>query len=151
MQIVAVIRRIELPPVWLVAFIALVWAVGQWMPVPVPFGGLAGGVLVLAGLGLMVLAGLEMMRARTTIIPRSTPTALVTSGIFAFTRNPIYLGDALILAGLCLRWDAPQALILVPLFGWIIARRFIEGEERVLRAAFGADFDNWAARVGRWF
>jgi protein-S-isoprenylcysteine O-methyltransferase Ste14 len=151
MQALAVIRRIELPPVWLVAFIALVWAVGRGMPVPVPFGGAVGGVIVLAGLGLMALAAFAMMRARTTIIPRSAPSALVTSGIFRLTRNPIYLGDAMVLAGLCLRWDAPQALILVPVFAWVIARRFIDGEEARLREAFGAEFDSWAARVGRWF
>jgi protein-S-isoprenylcysteine O-methyltransferase Ste14 len=56
-----------------------------------------------------------------------------------------------VLAGLCLRWDAPQALILVPVFAWVIARRFIDGEEARLRDAFGAEFDSWAARVGRWF
>lgn len=146
-----ILTRLELPPVWLLGFAAIVWGIGRLLPLPVPFGAVAGAVLVLAGLALMALAALEMMRARTTIIPRNNPSALVTSGVFRISRNPIYLGDALILAGLCLRWDAPQALILVPLFGWIIARRFIDGEEARLRAAFGADYDAWAARVGRWF
>ncbi len=55
-------------------------------------------LLFVAGLLLTVLAMTEMARAKTTIIPRKDPNALVTSGIFRFTRNPIYLGDLFFLA-----------------------------------------------------
>ena len=88
--------------------------------------------------------------ARTTVIPRRNPAALVTGGVFRLTRNPIYLGDAALLTGAILWWDAPAALPLVPAFVWLITRRFIRDEEARLRAAFGADFDRWAARVRRW-
>jgi protein-S-isoprenylcysteine O-methyltransferase Ste14 len=142
---------IDLPPVWLAAFAVLVWLAGRlW---PVPLGGaahLAGLGLIVAGVGLMIAAAWEMRRRRTTVVPHQQPTALVTSGVFRFSRNPIYLVDALVLAGLCLRWDAPAALLLVPLFMAVIAQRFITAEESRLRDGFGPAFDAWAARTRRW-
>jgi protein-S-isoprenylcysteine O-methyltransferase Ste14 len=91
-----------------------------------------------------------LVRARTTIVPRETPAALVTGGIFRFSRNPIYLGDALVLAGVVLWWDVPLAAPLVLLFILVIQTRFILAEEAVLRATFGPAFDAWAARTRRW-
>lgn len=144
-------QMIDLPPVWLAGFAALVWAAGAVWPVPLD-GALhaAGLVLVGTGLALMIAAAWEMRRRRTTVVPHQQPSALVVSGVFRFSRNPIYLGDALILAGLCLRWDAPAALLLVPVFMAVIARRFIIPEEARLRQGFGAAFGDWAARTRRW-
>ena len=105
--------------------------------------------MVGGGLLLMVLAVFEMRRARTTPIPHMQPSALVTSGIFSRSRNPIYLGDALILAGLALRWGWPT-LILVPLFMAVIQDRFIRAEEERLNTAFGPDYTRWAAKTRRW-
>jgi protein-S-isoprenylcysteine O-methyltransferase Ste14 len=91
-----------------------------------------------------------MAAARTTVIPRRAPAALVTGGVFALSRNPIYLGDALVLAGAILWWDAPLALPLIPAFVAIITRRFILGEEAALARAFGPAWQAWSARVPRW-
>jgi len=141
----------DYPPVWLAGGIAAAWGLAQ--AVPGGFGGalrLPGWALVGAGLALMLAAVIEMGRARTTVVPHEAPSALVTGGVFRVTRNPIYLGDALVLTGAILIWNVAAALPLVPLFVWIITVRFIRGEEARLRAAFGADFDAWAARVRRW-
>jgi protein-S-isoprenylcysteine O-methyltransferase Ste14 len=78
------------------------------------------------------------------------PDALVTTGVFARTRNPIYLGDAAILAGLVLFWQAWPSLVLVPLFVWLITDRFIRPEEERLHARFGVRFEQWAQRTRRW-
>jgi len=99
---------------------------------------------------LMLLAVAQMALARTTFIPRRDPAALVVGGVFRVSRNPIYLGDALILTGAILYWGAWLALPLVPLFGVWITRRYILDEEARLRRGFGAGFDDWAARVPRW-
>lgn len=141
---------IDTPPVWLALCLALSWALGRIAPMPLPFAGAAGWVLL--ALGLLFFAGAlaEFARARTTVVPRREPSALITTGVFRLSRNPIYLGDALILAGLSLLWDAPLALLLVPAFMALVARRFIAGEEARLKAAFGADYDRWAARTRRW-
>ena len=145
-------KWIDLPPVWLALFAALGWVQAAWAPFGAfgGFGDWLGAGLVAAGLGLAVAAAVQFRRARTTIIPHEMPTAIVTSGVYRISRNPIYLGDALILAGLGLRWDSVLALVLVPVFVAVITRRFILPEEARLRARFGAEFDAWAARVRRW-
>ena len=145
-------KWIDLPPVWLAVFAALGWVQAVWLPVGSfgAFGDWLGGGLVLLGLGLAVAAAVEFRRARTTIIPHEEPTSIVTSGVYRLSRNPIYLGDALILAGLGLRWDSVLALVLVPVFVAVITRRFILPEEARLRARFGAEFSALAARVRRW-
>ncbi|MFD1342367.1 methyltransferase family protein [Litorisediminicola beolgyonensis] len=143
-------RWIDLPPVWLAGFAALTWAGGKaGLPGGSPLIALAGAGLVLVGLALMAAAAFEMMRRRTTIIPHQEPAALVTTGIFALSRNPIYLGDAMILAGLALRWCWP-ALALVPVFMWVIERRFIRSEELRLLDKFPTDFVSYRQRTKRW-
>jgi protein-S-isoprenylcysteine O-methyltransferase Ste14 len=113
-------------------------------------GDVGGGLLVLAGLGLMALAVWEMGRRRTTIIPRRAASTLVTTGVFRRSRNPIYLGDALLLLGACLILDSLLGFLLLPLFVWVINTRFIDGEETHLQQAFGAEFTEWSAQVRRW-
>jgi protein-S-isoprenylcysteine O-methyltransferase Ste14 len=146
------IAPLDLPPVWLVACLLLAWAQTAWIPGPAlpAWTGLAGAGLALSGLALILAAALQMGRARTTVIPRRDPSALVTTGAFALSRNPIYLGDALILAGLCLRWGAWSGLVLLPAFMILIARRFIAGEEARLAASFPRDFAVWSASTRRW-
>jgi protein-S-isoprenylcysteine O-methyltransferase Ste14 len=147
-------RWIDLPPVWLAVMIALAWAQSVWLPMGLSFGGVwadfAGGVLVGGGLILMALAVFEMRRARTTIIPHKEAAKLVQSGIFSRTRNPIYLGDVLVLAGLILRFDAVLALPLVPVFLWILEKRFVIPEENRLRRAFRAEFARYCQKTRRW-
>lgn len=140
-----------MPPVWLVGALAVVWLIDR----AVPFGlfgilGVFGPVLVVAGAVLVIGSVLQMTVQRTTFIPKSAPAALVTTGFFRLCRNPIYLGDALVLGGLILWWDVPLALPVLVAFIWVITTRFIKGEEAVLRAAFGPAFEDWAARTGRW-
>ncbi|MCZ8336133.1 MAG: isoprenylcysteine carboxylmethyltransferase family protein [Rhodobacteraceae bacterium] len=145
-------KFVDLPPVWLMAFIGAVWLLGRVVPLPV-FGGLGDGIaVVLAGVGVALFAAAiwEMGRARTTVIPHRVASALVTGGVFRLSRNPIYLGDVAFLLAAILWLDVPLALPLVWVFVRVITARFIEGEEARLRAGFGAAFDDWAARVRRW-
>lgn len=144
-------RFIDLPPVYLFACLFVAYWMGQLVPVDLGRAGhVIGTALLWAGLGLMALAALEFLRARTTPVPRHAPRALITSGIFRLTRNPIYLGDALVLAGLCLRWEAPLALPLVPLFVIFITRRFIVQEEQTLRSAFPESYPAYLTLTRRW-
>ena len=145
------LSALDMPPFWLAAHLMLAWAV-SFVPVRL-FGAVGiwlGVALILAGLALIAAAVVEMARRRTTVIPKCDPSALVTSGVFRFSRNPIYLGDALVLAGAILFWDAALALPLVPLFIWLIQTRFIKDEEARLTLAFGPEFDLWAQHVRRW-
>lgn len=147
-----ILRDLDIPPAWLVLHLAGAWVLSFGSPSV--FGSVAapaGQGLVLAGLVLMVAAAVQMALARTTVIPRRTPAALVTAGLFSLSRNPIYLGDALILLGAILWLDAVLALPLLITFIWLIDARFIRDEESRLTAAFGPEFDLWAARTRRWF
>ena len=145
---------IDIPPVWLAVALALAWAQATWLPMGLSFGGAGadfiGGLLVGAGLLLMALAVYEMRTKGTTVIPHREADRLVTTGIFSRSRNPIYLGDALILTGAILAWGAVLALPLIPLFVWWTERHFIIAEEDRLRRKFRADFARYCQKTRRW-
>ena len=148
------LKWIDIPPVWLLGALILAWVQKEHYPFGLNFGpvwaDLLGGLLVGGGLVLIALAAFEFRRHRTTIIPHQDAARLITSGIFKRSRNPIYLGDSLILAGLILYWDAVLSLPLIPLFAWLIERRFIEPEENRLRRKFVAEYTRYAQRTRRW-
>lgn len=141
-------RVLDYPPVWLAMFAGAAWLSGRLWPLPVATG--AGWLLVLAGLALMGASAWVMLRAGATVDPTRAPTALVTHGPYRLSRNPIYLADAVILAGLCLIWQPVAALVLVPGFMAVIRHRFIRREETWLRARDARGFDAWAERTRRW-
>lgn len=145
------LREIDIPPGWLALHIGAAWLVSLVSP-PVfgAWGRVLGPGLIALGALLMGAAVAEMARARTTVIPRRDPSALVTTGVFELSRNPIYLADAVILTGAILWLDAVFAVPLVPSFIWLIQTRFIRDEETRLTIAFGPEFDLWAAKTRRW-
>jgi protein-S-isoprenylcysteine O-methyltransferase Ste14 len=145
-------KILDYPPVWLVLALVSVWALGQMLPMDFlgVHGRRVGTGLVALGFVLMLAALAQMVAARTTFIPRRDPDALVMGGVFAISRNPIYLGDVLVLAGFALRWDVILGLPLVLVFMTLIQKRFILQEEALLRRTFGGQFEAWAARVPRW-
>lgn len=147
-------KWIDIPPVWLVGFSVIAWTQSQLFAYGLNLGGawadFVGGMCVGAGILLMLLAFYEMRAKRTTVIPHRDADALVQSGIFSRTRNPIYLGDTLVLVGLILNWNAVLALPLVPIFVWVIERRFIIPEENRLRRKFRAEFARYSQKVRRW-
>ena len=145
-------KWLDLPPVWLALSVLVVWGFDQIMPWGMfgPGARMAGAVLALIGFGLIGLAAGQMIARKTTVIPRNDPSALVTTGLFRLTRNPIYLGDAMVLAAAILWWDVPVGVPVLLGFMMLIQHRFILDEEARLRSVFGAAFDAWAARVPRW-
>ncbi|MEM6727545.1 MAG: isoprenylcysteine carboxylmethyltransferase family protein [Pseudomonadota bacterium] len=144
-------KWIDLPPNWLLAFVVLGWVLAQIAGSPAPgVLRLLGGALAFIGIAFMVWGVLHMTRRKTTVIPHRRAATLVTDGPFHVSRNPIYLGDALFLAGAHLWWGLWWALPLVALFAWIITRRFILPEERRLRDDFGQAFGDYCAKTRRW-
>lgn len=143
-------KWIDLPPVWLVWFILL----GSLLPVfePVPsWMRPVGAILVLLGVALAIWAVTEMRRAKTTPVPHQRASALVTQGPFAWSRNPIYLADLLILVGVYLWWGVWWASVPALLaLAWVLTKRFIEPEEARLREDFGVAFGDWCTSVRRW-
>ena len=142
------------PPVVALLVGAAMWFAGQRVSLELPFVVriVAFIVIALAG-GAMAIAGnREFKRARTTISPLKpeNSTALVTSGIYRFTRNPMYVGLTLLVLGwaafLCSAW----ALLGPVVFVLYISRFQIAPEERVLSAKFGTAYADYALRVRRW-
>ncbi len=143
------------PPIVAVLFVVAMWACARWLPVldgSFPGQGLATGVVVAAGLGVIAFAIAQFARARTTIDPLHPDAAsvLVSGGVFHLTRNPMYLGLALVLGGLALRLGDGGSALLVAGFVAYVTRFQIVPEERALHAHFGEGFEAYAQRVRRW-
>jgi protein-S-isoprenylcysteine O-methyltransferase Ste14 len=147
-----ILRELDVPPSWLALHLAAASVLSLVSPALFGAAGAwAGKALIGLGAVIMGLAAAQMILRRTTVIPRRMPSALVTTGLFSLSRNPIYLADALILTGAILWLDAVLALPLVGVFVWLIQTRFIRDEEARLTVAFGPEFDLWAARTRCWF
>lgn len=127
---------------WLIP--ALTFALPWRMPVVV--------VLFCLGVAVGVIAWVHFVRARTTVNPLDPgkATALVASGVFRFTRNPMYLGMATLLLAWAVYLSNAAALAGLALFVAYINRFQIEPEERALKARFGEEFEAYCRRVRRW-
>lgn len=143
------------PPVVGLVIAALNWLVAWRFPAlahPFAGGAILGGAIALAG-GLIVLAGgVAFRQHRTTVNPLrpEASTAVVTSGVYRWTRNPMYLGMLLVLLGWATYLAHPGAIVLLPLFVAYIQRFQIVPEERALLAKFGPRYRDYMQRVRRW-
>ena len=150
--------ELKIPPPLVAAAVAgCMYAAAVLLPAPVlalPPGVRVGMALALAAVGAgFDVAGLWAFRkARTTVNPL-TPhrsVAVVSTGVYRLTRNPMYLGLALILLGLAVYLASPWALLGPLVFAAYITRFQIVPEERALQTRFGAAYTAYRARVRRW-
>jgi protein-S-isoprenylcysteine O-methyltransferase Ste14 len=113
--------------------------------------GLVLGLLV-AGVCVSILGVASFRRARTTVNPLKPEEAscLVRSGIYRYTRNPMYLGLLLILLGWAVFLANIVAFIFLPAFVVYLNRFQIRPEEKALASAFGQDFASYRSKVRRW-
>lgn len=141
------------PPVLAVVIGVGIYFSRGWLP---PF---ESGLLFYAGLGCELLAVAvsltaisAFVRSRTTINPvkRRAATSLVTTGVFAFSRNPMYLGLLLFLFGFSLQVNVAGGLPLLFLFALYLNRFQIVPEERDLRAVFGKEYEDYMKKTRRW-
>ncbi len=146
-------KRILYPPIWLVIGLVAIFALGHYLPLARFDSGFATGLgsfTILIGLMLLVHAGGMFKVAETDMIPFKEVSALVTTGVYRVTRNPMYLGMALVLFGTSITVGTFSALFIAPLFMAIIEFRFIRPEEAMLRDLFGEDFEAYSKLVRRW-
>lgn len=111
---------------------------------PVGLAALAGG----AALGGWFAT--SMRAARTPVDPRRAPTRLVVDGPFRFSRNPGYVGLALVYTGVSLLAGGRWPLFLLPGVLATVDRGVIQREERYLERRFGREYDRYRHRVRRW-
>jgi len=109
-----------------------------------------GAVLIVGGLAMEIVADGQFKRAETEINPFGTPSSFVTAGLFRYSRNPMYLGMIVILAGAALAYGSLSPWIVPPALGWTLTARFIRVEEAKLTALFGAEYRDYCKRVRRW-
>jgi protein-S-isoprenylcysteine O-methyltransferase Ste14 len=130
--------------------IALGWlAPLPFVPTAIPASWIGGGLFVLA-LALFAWAVTTMTRAGSNV-PTSMPTtSIVERGPYRFTRNPIYLGMMLSLAGLAIAFDSLWSLIMLVLFFLVIRYGVVAREEAYLERKFGDVYRSYRARVWRW-
>ncbi len=144
------------PPVIYLAGLAAGFAIQWTLPVRIvppalrPAGRVAGWLLVAAGVSLSLAAVSAFRRLGTSPNPTRPTTALAWTGPYRFTRNPMYVGLALMSAGVAGIANALWPLVLLPLVLAGVRRLVIDREERYLDAKFGEDYRRYRQRVRRW-
>lgn len=143
------------PPIVLLLCGVLAWLCARsasWLAFDLPVHGAIVTLIAIAGVLLNLVPKLLFQRAGTTVNPlRPQRTShLVTHGVYRFTRNPMYLGQALVLLAACLWLRNAVALLAVPVFVAYITRFQIQPEERYLAQRFGTAFDAFRSRTRRW-
>jgi protein-S-isoprenylcysteine O-methyltransferase Ste14 len=112
------------------------------------YGG--GGLLIVSAIAFLLAASGRFRKAGTDVKPWKTTSAIVAEGVYAFTRNPMYLGMALFMAGLGLIFSSIGTILLLPVAIALIQTNVIAREERYLEAKFGEEYRAYKARVRRW-
>jgi protein-S-isoprenylcysteine O-methyltransferase Ste14 len=147
---------LRVPPVALFFVIGLlVWMLSAWLPswrITLPGRTVVAALLLLVA-GAIGIAGVRAFgRARTTVDPLrpQRASALVTSGIYQRTRNPMYVALAIALLAWAIWLGHPLALLGVVAFVAWMNRYQIAPEEHALRALFGAEFERYCSEVRRW-
>ncbi len=143
------------PPLVTAIFAAAIGLVARYLPnvaLPILLRIISSIITVAMALVLFVLAHREFHAAQTTINPfqPQQASALITDGIFRYSRNPIYLAFLLLLIGWALFLANLWALLLCPPFVLYLNHFQIQEEERALESHFGERYLDYKSRVRRW-
>lgn len=146
----------RIPPLLLVLIVgAAMWCIATvTLPLPLEdtFRRVAAGVLFVVGTLFPVAGVAAFRRAKTTVDPRTpeASSALVSSGIYRYSRNPMYVGFAVWLLAWAVFLGSGWGLLGVMFFVLYMNHFQIAPEERALRALFGDEFRAYEQRVRRW-
>jgi len=137
----------------LIASIVLAYFLDRHAPfieiIPSPFNK-TGWIIVASGIGSMIFAVLALTKNKTTIFPGEKPSALVTSGPFSFSRNPIYLLDVVVAMGAAVILGSLSAFV-APLICFLVLNFLvIPYEEKKLKTLFGSAYKAYLNSVRRW-
>ncbi len=110
----------------------------------------AGGVLAALGFALILISGLLYKKVGTNLEPWKPTTTIITNGVYGYSRNPMYLGMALVHGGLAICGGSMAALATLVLSVLVIQTYVIAREERYLEAKFGRVYSDYKERVRRW-
>lgn len=141
------------PPIILLLAILCQFGLHYWLPVArlieSPWNNLGFALIVL---GLLTVIGpvISFFRAATTIKPFHDSSALVATGMYRYTRNPMYVGMVIVLLGIAMRFGDLSPFVMPILFVPVLTARVIKHEERMLEERFGDEYRNFKKSVGRW-
>ncbi len=141
------------PPLVALMFIVIAYFLGRFAPLPFimpPILGTVGLLLACIGFLLGIGALVEFRKAGTTLDPHGSSKQIVTSGIYRFSRNPIYLGFLLMIVGLPLTSGSYWGIIAAPFYLIMMNRLVIQHEEAYLEKKFGKTYTSYASQVRRW-
>ncbi len=141
------------PPIVYLAFFVLGITLDRIAPLPYPatsWARLSGWALALVSLLVALFAVREFRTARTTVRPDRPASSLITTGIFALTRNPLYLSVLLLYCGAGIFFGAWWPIILTPLLIATMDGYVIRKEEQYLLGTFGEAYRDYCKRVRRW-
>ena len=141
-----------LPPHYFVLSLALIIGIGvleggNLLPSPWQY---LGVLPIVIGVLIATQGSRLFAKAGTNIIPFTESSALVTTGVFAYSRNPMYTGMVLALAGTALIMNGLLAWLVLIAFTAIIRTMFIRNEEVLMEQTFGEDYLAYKADVRRW-
>lgn len=141
------------PPLIFLAGLAAGFGLEALLPatsLPDALAWIAGGVLLVAGIALLVSFERSFHRKGTAANPWRPTTAIVSDGAYGLTRNPAYVGMTLVYIGIALLAEALWVLLPLPLVLLVIDRGVIAREERYLERKFGSEYLDYKTRVRRW-
>jgi protein-S-isoprenylcysteine O-methyltransferase Ste14 len=141
------------PPIVALLYIITALLLGKFIPIPLGMPSIVRNIgFALIVIGFLCGAGafMEFRKAQTTLDPHGSVSGIVTTGVYQFTRNPIYLGFSLILIGFPLNSGTYWGLLLSPFFVATLNRLVIEREEAYLEKKFGDVYASYKSRVRRW-
>ena len=144
--------KIPPPIVTLVFGLSIYFSRGIFQVVEIKYSFYFGILLLLLGFVILISAVRLFRKDKTTVNPLSPEqaTTLVTDGIFKYSRNPMYLGMALVLGSIAVFFNIIGGIILVALFCAYITKFQILPEERAMRDLFSDDFDKYTKVTRRW-
>lgn len=144
-----------LPIIYVLLFAVLMFCITQ--VVPLLTWSFAGQIYLAAtlfalGVIIIILGAIQFWQVGTTVNPGhpEDTTKLVVSGLYRWSRNPMYLGFLFILISWAVYLGSLAAMMFLPGFVWIITRVYILSEEQVLADKFGETFRSYQSRVRRW-
>jgi protein-S-isoprenylcysteine O-methyltransferase Ste14 len=151
-------NTIHWPPLAYLAALAAPWLLQRFLPLPiVEFGNLADDVtagvglaLIATGITIDILALRSFSALGTPFDPTARAEKLVTFGLYAQSRNPMYVGAMIAFLGLAVATGNVWRVLALPALLWVLHNLAILREERHLEARFGEEWRTWAARTPRW-
>ena len=146
-------KRKLVPPVFFLSTVIAMFVLHEFFPI-LRFGSvplrIAGAAVMILGFCITIASAKRFSKLGTPVRPFEESTMVVTTGLFRYTRNPMYLGMAVALLGIAFMLSSASAFIPIPACVAIIHYRFVLHEERFMENLFGEEYLAYKNTVRRW-